>query len=409
MKKVFALIDCNNFFVSCERLFTPKARNRPAVVFSNNDGCVIARSNEAKRVGIKMAEPVFECRELMTFFNVVGFSTNFSLYSDLSNRIAEILQTFCPEIEIYSIDESFLELTNLSIDDYENFATKIKDKVYQLTGIPVSVGIAPTKTLAKLCSKLAKQGNGVFVYPNDNEYYLKNFDIEDVWGIGRASSLKLKKINVFNVFDYINLSSQWILKNFGVLGLRTWWELKGKSAISLNQIKEIPKSMAHTRTFKNPISDKLTLSSRLYEYACEISTTLREQSLLTGEISIFLREGRSGGNSGISLSKKISDYTNLRTDLCREVTILFDNIYQTGKKYKKGGVIVTKIIKEVDKNRFFSIDTQKKDNAEKGVDILNKRWKGLVKLGIQSFEKPIYSNYKSREFTTNWKELCSVF
>jgi DNA polymerase V len=409
MKKVFALIDCNNFFVSCERLFTPKARNNPAVVFSNNDGCVIARSNEAKLVGIRMAEPVFECRELMNFFNVVGFSTNFSLYSDLSNRIAEILQTFCPEIEIYSIDESFLELTNLQIDNYENFGNEIKEKVYQLTGIPVSVGIAPTKTLAKLCSKLAKQGNGVFVYPNDSEYFLKNFDIGDVWGIGRASSLKLKKINVNNVFDYINLSSQWILKNFGVLGLRTWWELKGKSAISLNQIKEIPKSMAHTRTFKNPISDKLTLSAKLYEYACEISTSLRESSLLAGEITIFLREGRSAGYHGVSLSKKISDYTNLRTDLCKEVTVLFDNIFQGERKYKKGGVIVTKIIKEVDKNRFFSVDNQKKDNAEKGVDILNKRWKGLVKLGIQSFEKPIYSNFKSREFTTNWQELCSVF
>ena len=233
-KKKIALIDCNSFYVSCERLFNPKIKNTPVVVLSNNDGCVISRSTEAKKLGIKMGEPYFKVKELVRKNNVQIFSSNYSLYGDLSRRVMKVLKGFSDKIEIYSIDEAFIDLSHIKDENIEDYGKKIRERVLKWTGIPTSVGISCTKTLSKVANHVAKKNKTGVIFLKDNiDDVLKNFDISDIWGVGRQLSKLYIKNGINNAYKLKNISNSWVKKSTNVLGAKTVMELRGIPCINL--------------------------------------------------------------------------------------------------------------------------------------------------------------------------------
>lgn len=407
MKKIFVLVDCNNFFVSCERLFNPKLIGVPTVVLSNNDGCVVARSNEAKALGIGMGEPLFKCRDIVDFFEVQALSSNFGLYKDISQRVMEVLSTFSPNMQIYSVDEAFLEISSLNIDNYENFGRQIRDKVYKDVGIPVSVGISVSKTLAKVASKKAKKGDGVYVIINNINQVLKDFPIEDVWGIGWASARKLKRVGVESALDFLNLNPKWIGKHFSVCGERTYWELSGFSVIELHHSLPIPKSLAHTRSFRQPILKKEVLRSRIVSFTTSVAQSLRQEGLKCRSLYLYIRGNRfNQGYYRNEITVSLSSYTNIRTDLVNAIGKAFEDIYKEGEKYKKAGVVALDITSDNGMELFGSSE-ERKVRAEEAVDKVNYRWHQLIKLGSEYFSDK-RKNLNLGFSTTDWNRLPFV-
>jgi DNA polymerase V len=255
---MFALVDCNNFYASCERVFRPELNNQPIVVLSNNDGCVIARSNEAKAVGVPMGAPMFKLKELLKQHKIHVFSANFALYGDMSNRVMTMLNEYTPEMEIYSIDEAFLKLTGFTLVNLKDYGESIQKTVTKSTGIPISVGIAPTKALAKVANRIAKkypkETNGSYVIDSDEKRIkaLKWLAIDDVWGIGRQHAKRLRAINVNTAYDFTLLTDQWVQQYLSIIGLRLKKDLEGIETLDLEQVKA-KKSIATTRTFEKKL------------------------------------------------------------------------------------------------------------------------------------------------------------
>ena len=258
---MFVLIDCNNFYVSCQRVFNPKLNNKPVVVLSNNDGCAISRSNEAKALGIPMGAPAFKYEKIFRKHNVEVFSSNFSLYGDMSSRVMRILSKFSPNIEVYSIDEAFLKFEGFENYDLESYCQEIKNMVFKWTGIPISIGIAPTKVLAKVANRIAKkfpnQTKGVYLINSEEKRIkaLKWLNIQDVWGIGFKHAERLKNIKVNTAYNFINLEDNWVRKNMSVVGLRLKKELEGKSVLDLEEVRSPKKAIATTRSFEGTITE----------------------------------------------------------------------------------------------------------------------------------------------------------
>ena len=254
-KKKIALVDCNSFYVSCERLFKPKIQNKPVVVLSNNDGCVISRSNEAKSLGIKMGEPYFKVKELIKKNKVYIFSSNYALYGDLSRRVMRILKTFSPKVEIYSIDEAFIDLSFINTNEVESFGKEIREKVLKWTGIPTSVGISSTKTLSKVANHIAKKEKTGVMYLNaDIDKKLKNFPIQDVWGVGKQLSKFYIKNGIDNAYKLKMASNTWVKKGTNVLGSRTAMELRGTTCIDLEIEEEKRKNCCVSRSFGKKVA-----------------------------------------------------------------------------------------------------------------------------------------------------------
>ena len=274
---LIALVDCNNFYASCERVFRPDLEQKPIVVLSNNDGCVIARSNEAKKLGIKMGEPAFKKKEVFKKNKVQIFSTNFVLYGDMSKRVMSILKKNSKDIEIYSIDEAFLECYN---EDLENYAVNLRNKVKKWTGIPVSVGIAKTKVLAKIANHIAKKykKSGAFVLDNQEiiEKALKFTAVEDIWGIGKNYAKKLKEYGINTAYDLTCIEESWIKKNFSVVGLRIVQELKGINCLEIESEYKKKKNICTSRSFGQPVSDYNKLKEALSTFAVRCSEILRK-------------------------------------------------------------------------------------------------------------------------------------
>ena len=233
-KKIYALVDCNSFYASCEKVFRPDLKNKPIIVLSNNDGCIVALSKEAKDLGIKRPTPLFEIQHIVFKHDIKVFSSNYTLYADLSRRVMNILKEFAPNIEVYSIDEAFLDLTGFSHLDIREYALKIKEMVYQGTQLPISIGIGPTKTLAKLANKIAKDYksyNGVFDITNhkNTEKIFTSYGVHEVWGIGFQYTKMLHKYNINTILDFVKADDSWVKKNMTSKGLLTLWELRGRS------------------------------------------------------------------------------------------------------------------------------------------------------------------------------------
>lgn len=421
---MYALVDCNNFYASCERVFQPKLNGRPVAILSNNDGCIISRSNEAKAAGVPMGAPAFKIKELVKEKDIQLFSSNYALYGDLSNRVMAILNQFTPNVEIYSIDEAFLNFDGLAISDYQDYGLQIKKRIQKWVGLPVCIGFAETKALSKIANKIAKKfqdrTSGVYVIDNEEKRIkaLKWTKIEDVWGIGYRTVKKAKLRNINTAFDFIQPQHEnWIQKEMGVIGLRLKYELEGKSILSLEPIAEQKKSIAITRSFPKQIADFDLLRERIATFAAVCAEKLRKQKSCCHTIIVFLVVDKHTVtttkyyyNNAITLPYA----SNSTLTIANTAIEILRKLHQGNEaiKFKKAGVIVTELIDENKKQlQLFEEENPKHLTLMQVMDQLNKKIGDTkVKLATQNLKLTWDMNQKhlSPRYTTNFKEILEI-
>lgn len=415
--KLFGLLDCNNFYVSCERLFNPSYRKRPVVVLSNNDGCIIARSNEAKALGVPMGAALFEWRDFFHRHGVIYCSANFSLYGDLSHRVMQILYGFDADIEIYSIDEAFLTLaTPRPID----FCRAVREKMLQWTGIPVSIGVGRTKTLAKAANKKAKKDpthQGVFglLTEVEEEALLEQFLPEDLWGIGSRSALHLKREGIYTSLALKRADDALIRSLLSVHGLRTVWELRGIPCFSLDENPPPKKSILTSRTFKEAVRDKEILASLIAAYAARGGEKLREEGLYAGCLTVFITTSRHKEESFYSntVSCSLSQPTDYTPTLISSAKRGLAAIFRSGYAYKRGGVLLSDLTSpEAVQQDFFSPYRfhGKEKTIMELVDGVSSRYghDGLFFAAEGALSSPHARKRCSPAYTTRWDEILTI-
>ena len=379
--KKIALIDCNSFYVSCERLFNPKIRKKPVVVLSNNDGCIISRSNEAKTLGIKMGEPYFKARNIIVKNNVQVFSSNYSLYGDISRRVMRTLKRFNSEIEVYSIDEAFLDLSNFSDDEVNDVGKEVRSVVLQWTGIPTSIGIAKTKTLSKIANHIAKkEKSGVvsLIGIEDIDSILEKVKIENVWGVGRQLTKFYIKNDIYNAKQLKNISNAWIKKSSSVLSSRTAMELRGIPCIDLEIQDSKRKSCVVSRSFGKKVEIFQELKESVTNYCLNASEKIRSESLIAKSITVFLKTSPFQ-NRGIYYSNSKTIDFPIATDNSIEIVKAAINglkdIFKRGYKYQKTGVILSGLSNSENKNNLFSSSKDEKiKSLMRSIDSTNCRY-----------------------------------
>ena len=344
--KKIALVDCNSFYVSCERLFNPKIRKRPVVVLSNNDGCIISRSNEAKALGIRMGEPYFKAKNIIIKNNVNVFSSNYSLYGDLSRRVMRTLKRFNSDIEVYSIDEAFLDLSNFSDNEVEKVGREIRATVLQWTGIPTSIGIAKTKTLSKVANHIAKKQSGVtsLIGIKNLDPILEKVEINDVWGVGRQLTKFYQKNGIYNAKQLKNKSNTWIKKCSNVLSSRTAMELRGIPCIDLETTSSKRKSCVVSRSFGKRVERFQELKEAVANYCLNASEKIRSESLVAKAITVFVRTSPFQRNFGYYSNSKTIDFpiaTNNSIETVKAAISILESIFKNGYRYQKAGVMLT--------------------------------------------------------------------
>ena len=417
---MYALADCNNFFVSCERVFRPELNGRPIIVLSNNDGCAVARSNEAKALGIKMGDPYFRIRPLIEQHGVAVFSSNFALYGDMSARVQEVLRGFAPQMEVYSIDESFLDLSGME-RDFDAYAKEISRACWRQTSIPVSVGVAPTKTLAKIASKLCKQyprlQGGCYMHrPQDIEKVLKAFPVGDVWGIGRRTSRKLEEMRVRTAFDYVQLPETTVRKLFAVPGWRTWRELRGESCIEFEDLIEPRRSICVSRSFSHDVTDPEEFCAQITTFAGKAVEKLRSQRSLALEMVVFAMTNRfkeTAPQTRGALCVVFPDGTQEHRSIVTAAADTARKLFKPGYGYKKGGVVFTRIEQEDAHVHSLFGDAGAQDREAKlsaSIDrIKRSQGSGALLFGVQgdgAFH--MSQDHRSPRYTTRWSELPHV-
>lgn len=415
---MFALVDGNNFYVSCEKAFDFSLEGKPVVVLSNNDGCIISRSNEAKALGLKMAEPIFKRKDIIEKHNVQVFSSNYTHYGNMSNRMMKTLQMFSPDIEVYSIDEAFLNLNGINVD-YNDYAFQIKNTIFEYIGIPVGVGIADTKTLAKIANKLAKKQNGVLVIDSEEmrEWALKNTPIGDVWGIGRQYAKMLKLNSVNTAYDFTQLTSSWVKSKMSIVGQRTRDELLGKPCISIDTNAHSKKNIATTRAFGIKLSDINIISEAVANHAVRCAEKLRKQKSVANCITVFIHSDPFSEKEKYVYNSTTITLTlpsNNNTNLVKAAIYGLKKIYRPNVLYKKTGVIVSDISSDefIQGNLFIKIkNLEKNKTIIKYLDELNIKFgKDTVKLAIQGNSKnwKLKQEKLSPRYTTRWADLLKV-
>jgi DNA polymerase V len=414
---MYALIDCNNFYASCERVFNPSLYGKPIVVLSNNDGCVIARSNEAKALGIPMGAPAFEHRRLFEINHVHVFSANFALYGDMSNRVMNILSTYTPHQEIYSIDECFLDLSNMSVD-LQTYGVKMKKQVMQWTGIPVSVGIAPTKSLAKLANRIAKkfpERTGSSYVINTEEKRIKALQwlaVEDIWGVGRQYAKKLRILGVNTAYDFCQFDRRWVLKNMTITGACLQDDLNGKSVIEMEALEK-RKSIATTRTFEQEYITYEQLRERISTFASACAEKLRAQQSLCNAIEVFIVSNRFREDEeqyGKSVCVKLPFPTNSTIEIVKFATAGLQSIFKKGIGYKRAGVILMDFVpnNQYQPSLFFNSNPKHKILMTT-IDQLNARFGDKVRLSsLDARKHKMRQERLSRKYTTNIDEVIRV-
>lgn len=419
--QVFALVDCNNFYASCERVFNPKLEGRPVIVLSNNDGCAIARSNEAKALGIKMGAPFFKIKDIVERHKVQVFSANFSLYGDLSRRVMATLDTFSPEVEIYSVDEAFINLTGFDCHDFDSYGRHIKATVKQWTGIPVSVGIAETKTLAKVAGEFAKKSpkaNGVLDLTKSKyqELALHRLPVYEVWGVGRKISEKLNKKGITTALQLRDADDDYILRTFNVCLLRTVLELRGISCLQLELEAKPNKTIACTRSFAELTSDKTFLEQAVSSYTARASERLREQKLATKKLLVFIQTNRfrkSEPQYSRSAEVTLPIATDATPQLIHYARKGLDKIYRPEYRYHKAGVIMLDLIpaSEIQTGLFDCVDREKSDRLMITLDRVNQIYgSNTLKYGAEGMGKRwrMKQEKLTPRYTTNWQELVEI-
>ena len=388
--KKIALVDCNSFYVSCERLFNPKIRKKPVVVLSNNDGCIISRSTEAKALGIKMGEPYFKEKDIIVKNNVQVFSSNYSLYGDISRRVMRTLKRFNSGIEVYSIDEAFLDLSNFSDDEIEEVGKEIRATVLQWTGIPTSIGIAKTKTLSKVANHIAKKKkSGVvsLIGIENIDPILEKVDINDVWGVGRQLTKFYHQNGIYNAKQLKNKSNTWIKKSSNVLSSRTAMELKGIPCINLETTTTKRKSCVVSRSFGKRIEKFQELNEAVANYCLNASEKIRSESLVAKAITVFVRTSPFQKNFDYYSNAKTIDFpisTNNSIEVVKTAVSILETIFKNGYHYQKAGVMLTGLSNANDKINLFSSEKDEKINSlMRSIDNTNHRY-GRCTLSVAS-------------------------
>ena len=416
---MFALVDCNNFYASCERLFRPELENQPIVVLSNNDGCVIARSNEAKALGIPMGAPEFKYRQQMKAQGIHVFSSNFPLYGDLSARVMSVLEKLSPTLEIYSIDEAFADMRGFNNYDLYLHGLKVRKTVHQWTGIPVSIGIASTKTLSKIANHVAKKSpraNGVFIFDTQVQIdsVLKKINIGDVWGIGRKWSVSLRSHGITSAFDLAQADEGWIRRKYSVVMQRTMQELKGKSCISIEDLPE-KKQLLVSRSFRERVTSFQHMRSLLAGYISRVCEKLRVQGSVAKSISVFIRTSPFSEGSGYSNSMTISlnQYTADTSTLIKAGIYALERIFKNGYEYQKAGIILFDIVPDHLQQLCLFQSEKYNHDARKRMRLLDhingKYGKQTLRFASESKKRwYMHQDHLSPSYTTRWEDLLVV-
>ncbi len=413
---MFGLVDCNNFYASCERVFKPWLNGVPIVVLSNNDGCVIARSNEAKALGIKMGVPFFQVKHLMDEGKLRVFSSNFALYGDMSRRVMNVIRSRVPRIEVYSIDECFVDFAGIA-DPYP-LGLDVVRQVKQWTGIPVSMGIAPTKTLAKMASKYAKKYKGYkgCCLIDTDEKRLKAlslFPIGDVWGVGRRIGVRLEAAGVKTALDFAQWTETAVKKNFGINGLRTWLELRGTSAVKIEHA-EAKQTITTSRSFKESIGDFRTMQAMVADFASHCARKLREQKSECRIITVYIHTNSFREDEPQRYGVKHA-VMRVPTSDVREIVNAANEALKAawleGYTYKQAGVTVSGISNGgIQTDMFDSVDRVKQQRLLKAVDAVKRRYGDrMLRVPIQGdCSNEMNRHFRSRNYTTNLDDILVV-
>ena len=419
---MYALVDCNNFFVSCERAFQPELEGKPVVVLSNNDGCVVARSNESKEMGIKMGTPFFKVKHLVDQGELIVRSSNYTLYGDLSARVMSLLAEVAPKLEVYSIDEAFMNMDGIRDAELRGVCSALVKKVRRWTGIPVSIGIANTKTLGKVANHFAKRYKGykgvcVIDTPQKMRKALSLTPIGDIWGIGWRGAPKLEAAGVKTALDFVERPVEWVRCRMGVTGVRTWSELQGIRMVE-DEKDEKRKSICTSRSFANMISDLDELTLRVSDFAGKCAEKLRKDGTAAQTVGVFIHTNR--------FREDLQQYypmASVRLDVPASSTPeivsaalgVLNMVYRPGFEYKRAGVIVTDIVdSESIQQTLFGFDSESRDRDDRisrVMDIVNSSGKNTLRLATQRgghYADGIRREYCSGLYTTSWDELIQV-
>lgn len=416
---MFALIDCNNFYASCERLFRPDLMYKPIVVLSNNDGCVIARSSEAKDLGIKMGEPYFQIKALVKQHQVVTFSSNYTLYGDLSQRVMTVIEESWPEVEIYSIDEAFLELSSLPKHRIDSFCCELQKKILRFTGIPTSIGIGPTKTLAKLANFIAKKKLKAPVFNiSEQRHWLTQVPVGDVWGIGRQWAKKLNTQGIQSAADFAALNPHQIKKQYNVVMMRTLMELQGISCGGLEE-PETKQSIMSSKSFGQMQSQFSALSQALSSHCARACEKARRQELVASRVYVFVRSNpfRQDLKQYInSMEYRLVNPSSDTRTITKVAKLCLKKLFKAGIHYKKVGVMLEELIpcNPNQQDLFNPLSDELREHSEQLMTVLdriNQRFGSqTIRLAAEGYSRvwKMRSELLSPCYTTRWSELPRV-
>ena len=414
-----ALVDCNNFFVSCERVFNPSLEERPVVVLSNNDGNAVARSQEVKDLGIKLGQPVFEFMDLVEKHNIILFSSNYTLYGDMSNRVMEGLRAFTPHLEVYSIDEAFLDLSRMPFD-LKEYGKRIRHTIRKNTGIPVSVGIAPTKTLAKLANHIAKKcpqhkAKGFFILDASNrEKVLQEVPVSEIWGIGKAHAERLQKQGVNTAYGFTQLPERWVKEHMSVVGLRLQKELLGQKCLSLELIQEAKKGMCTSRSFPKKVKELGELQEAVSTHASRCAEKLRSQKSCAMQVTVFINTSRFNEPARLysnSITLSLPAASNSTIKIVQHALQGLKTIFRSGYDYKRAGVFLSGIVPDHQVQQSLFEPAANDGLLMKTMDKLNTRFgSGKVQLASAGTKKEwkLKREILSPDYTTSLKDVIKV-
>lgn len=412
----FVLADCNNFYVSCETLLNPKLEGRPVVVLSNNDGCVVARSQEAKKLGIKMGDPYFKIKEFCERMKVIVYSSNYKLYGDISHRVMSVLSSIAEEMEVYSIDEAFLKFSEGNSEDIFSSCVEIRNKMMKWIGIPLSLGIAPTKTLAKIANDFAKKDQkGVFnlISPFVQREILQNYPLAEIWGIGSRLKERLHAIGIRTAWEFREMEPTVIRRLIGVVGERMLWELRGISCLSLEE-PQPKKSITYSRSFGKVVNDSVELAEALSTYVSEACVKLRQQKSCARALCVFLEavlDAKLGTRHHYSLTTSFPLPTNDTPQIITAAKQCLTKMFSEKERYKKCGIILLDLISEeqVEPDLFLEAPNPKRRKLLDTVDALNDSYgKNVLFYGATGLNKSwkMKTNRCSGYSTTDWENLA---
>lgn len=417
---MFALVDCNNFYASCERVFQPQLLDKPIAILSNNDGCVISRSDEAKALGLPMGAPAFKYKHFFQAHDIKVFSSNYPLYGDMSSRVMSILSQFTPDVEVYSIDEAFLAFNGFDHCDFEEYGLQIRERILQWTGLPTCVGIATTKALSKVANKIARkfpeQTKGSYVIDNDDKRIkaLKWTSINDVWGIGRRLQKRLAFQNVKTAYDFTLLSDAYIKKNFSITELNLKKDLEGIATLSLED-HQTKRAIATTRSFEGTYSNINDIRERIATFAGSCAEKLRNQHSNCNVIIVMLQSDRHKKDDEYyknSITTVLPFSTNSSITICKHAVAAVSEIFKKGVRYKRAGVIVTGLVPTNNHQlNLFEKEEPTHDPLMKAIDQLNTKYGDYkIKLGSQDLERTwkMKQEHLSKRYTTDIDDILRV-